>query len=124
MPNASFANQTRLNNLDVIRGMAVLGIFIMNIQSFAMPAAAYVNPTVYADFSGVNYAVWLVSHLFADAKFMALFSLLFGASTLLFIERTEAKQLATGRLHFRRMNGLLFFGLLVSCFHLSTFFWS
>ncbi len=47
----------RIQALDFLRGFAVLGILIMNIQSFSMPSAAYSNPTAYGDLSRLNWAV-------------------------------------------------------------------
>jgi len=45
----------RLESIDVLRGIAVLGILLMNIQLFAMIQAAYFNPTAFGDLGGVNY---------------------------------------------------------------------
>lgn len=98
--------------LDVLRGFAVLGILVMNIQAFSMPIAAYTNPTVWGDLTGLNYAVWLSGHLLADQKMMALFSVLFGAGIVLFAERAQAREHSATRLHYRRMFWLLVFGLL------------
>ncbi len=81
----------RIISLDVLRGFAVLGILIMNIQSFSMIEPAYLNPTAYGDLTGLNKWVWIVSHMLADSKFMSLFSMLFGAGILLFTSRIEAK---------------------------------
>lgn len=50
----------RVTSLDVLRGFAVLGILIMNIQSYAMIGAAYINPTAYGDLDGWNKWVWIV----------------------------------------------------------------
>ena len=50
----------RISAIDTLRGVAVLGILALNIQSFAMPGAAYMNPTAYGDLSGVNYVLWYV----------------------------------------------------------------
>ena len=69
----------RITALDVLRGFALLGILVMNIQFFSMPGAAYMNPTAYGDLAGANRAVWIVSHVLFDQKFMTIFSLLFGA---------------------------------------------
>jgi uncharacterized protein len=102
----------RIAALDVLRGFAVLGILVMNIQFFAMPGVAYVNPTAYGDLTGWNWVVWFVSHVFFDQKFMTIFSLLFGAGIILFTTRAESRGHAAGRLHYRRMFWLLVFGLL------------
>jgi uncharacterized protein len=102
----------RIHSLDSLRGFALLGILLMNIQSFAMPEAAYTNPTTYGDFTGINKIIWLISHLFADSKFITLFSMLFGIGTLLFTQRLEARGLNSFKLHYRRMFWLLIFGLI------------
>jgi uncharacterized protein len=98
--------------MDVLRGFAVLGILIMNIQSFSMIGAAYLNPYAYGDLSGANYAVWFLSHLLADSKFMTVFSLLFGAGVVLMASRREAAGKPTAAVHYRRMFWLVIFGLL------------
>ena len=61
----------RIQSLDILRGFAILGILIMNIQSFSMPGAAYLNPMAYGDMEGLNKWVWMLSHVFADQKFMS-----------------------------------------------------
>jgi len=81
----------RIVSLDAIRGVAVLGILVINIRVFAMPEIVLLNPTVYGDFTGANYWVWLLGHLFAKSKFITLFSALFGAGVLLFLDgKSEA----------------------------------
>jgi uncharacterized protein len=102
----------RILSLDVLRGFAVLGILVMNIQSFSMPSAAYINPTAYGNLEGINLWVWILSHLLAAEKFMTLFSMLFGAGVLLFSERAESREKNSALLHYRRMGWLLLFGLL------------
>jgi uncharacterized protein len=93
--------------LDVLRGFAVLGILVMNIQAFSMPGSAYINPTTYGDLTGGNFAVWLVSHVFADAKFMTIFSMLFGAGIVLMTSRREEARKPSAGVHYRRMGVLL-----------------
>ncbi|MDQ3069587.1 MAG: DUF418 domain-containing protein [Acidobacteriota bacterium] len=95
--------------MDVLRGFVLLGIFVMNIQSFAMPIAAYMNPTAYGDLTGANLWVWVAGHLFFDQKFMTIFSMLFGAGILLMTDRAGEQG---PRLHRRRMGWLILFGLL------------
>jgi uncharacterized protein len=106
------AEEERIFSLDVVRGFALLGILLMNIQDFSMPGAAYFNPTVYGDLHGANYWVWYLSHVLADEKFMAVFSMLFGAGVLLMTSRVEATGRSPAALHYRRMGWLVLFGLL------------
>ena len=101
----------RVVSLDVLRGFAVLGILVMNIQNFSMPTAAYLNPTVYGNFEGLNKLVWMFSHLFAGMKFITIFSMLFGAGIVLFTERLKAKGIHSLALHYRRTGWLFVIGL-------------
>jgi uncharacterized protein len=71
---APVAKTERIIALDVLRGFAIAGILIVNIQTFAMIEAAYSNPTAYGDLTGLNKLVWYFTHIFADLKFMAIFS--------------------------------------------------
>lgn len=102
----------RIKSLDILRGFAILGILIMNIQSFAMPGAAYMNPTAYGDLEGINKWVWIVSHLFADQKFMTIFSILFGAGILLVTQKVETKHGSSAALHYKRTFWLLVIGII------------
>jgi uncharacterized protein len=104
-------NVERIHSLDILRGVAVLGILIMNIQSFSMPSAAYINPTAYGDLHGLNRWVWILSHLLASQKFMSIFSMLFGAGVIIFSENAISKGKNSALLHYRRMGWLLVFGL-------------
>jgi len=102
----------RIHSLDILRGFAILGILIMNIQSFAMPGAAYLNPTAYGDLTGVNKWIWIISHVLADQKFMSIFSILFGAGVILFTENSEKRSGKSAGLHYRRTFWLLVIGLI------------
>jgi uncharacterized protein len=102
----------RIATLDIVRGVAVMGILAMNIVGFAMPQAAYLNPNAYGSESGWDYASWAFSFVLVDGKMRGLFSFLFGASLLLVIRKAEAKGESPARVHFRRMLWLLLFGWL------------
>ena len=102
----------RIASMDVMRGVALLGILAMNIQDFSMIGSAYMNPTTYGDLHGLNWAVWYGCFLFADLKFMSIFSMLFGAGILLMTSRIEARGRRSGPLHYRRMGWLALFGCL------------
>src|SRR3989442_955478 len=102
----------RIESIDVLRGFALLGILVMNIQSFSMIMAAYENPTAYGNLEGANYWVWFFSHVLADQKFMTLFSMLFGAGIVLMTSRQEEAEGRSAAVHYRRMGVLALFGLL------------
>lgn len=88
-----------------------MGILLLNIVSFAMPDAAYMNPRAYGGWHGADLAVWLVNFVLFDGKMRGLFSLLFGASLLLVADRAEASGRSAARVHYARMLWLLAFGL-------------
>lgn len=102
----------RIASIDVLRGFALLGILIMNIQSFSTIEAAYLNPTAYGDLSGVNRWVWTLSHVAADGKFISIFSMLFGAGIVLMAARAEAGGVRPRGLNTRRNVWLIIIGLL------------
>jgi len=110
--NGPVTDASRIASLDVLRGFAVLGILVMNIQSFSMIGAAYMNPLAYGDMTGANRLVWFLSHLLTDMKFMAIFSMLFGAGVVLMSERRAAAGKPAAGIHYRRMLGLMLFGAL------------
>ncbi len=110
---------SRVATLDVIRGVAVMGILLMNIVAFAMPEAAYMNPAAFGSHGSADYAVWGVNFILIDGKMRGLFSFLFGASTLLVIERAGAKGENPLSVHYARMAWLLVFGLA----HLYLIWW-
>jgi uncharacterized protein len=104
-------SEERITTLDTIRGVAVMGIFSVNVIAFAMPVTAYFNPSAYGGTDGANLLVWALNFVLIDGKMRGLFTLLFGASTLLVIERAEAAGRSPAAIHYRRMGWLLLFGL-------------
>ena len=84
---------------------------MMNIQSFAMPSAAYDNPATFGDLQGLNYMVWLGGQILCNGKFYAIFSMLFGAGIVLMSSRCERSGRSTTGIHYRRMLALLVIGL-------------
>ena len=97
--------------LDAMRGFAVMGILAMNIVAFAMPEWAYVTPLAYGGETQSERTAWLISFILIDGKMRGLFSLLFGASMMLIIERADAKGESAARVHYSRMFWLALFGL-------------
>ena len=101
----------RIASLDVIRGVAVMGIFSVNVVAFAMIFPAYMNPGAYGGYTGENLAIWLANFVLIDGKMRGLFSILFGASMLLIIDRAKASGRSPAKTHYARMAVLLLFGL-------------
>lgn len=102
----------RIASLDVIRGVAVFGILLMNITAFGMPLQAYSDPTVYGGAEGANLWAWIINAMLFEGTQRALFTLLFGAGVILFTERMEASQRPNATdLYFRRNLWLVVFGI-------------
>lgn len=75
--------QERISSVDTLRGFALLGILLMNIVSFALPFAAYNDPTIAGGARRWNLAVWAINYILFEGKMRAIFSMLFGASALI-----------------------------------------
>ncbi len=101
----------RITAVDVIRGFAVLGILVINIDFFALPGAIYFNPTVAGGFTGINLLAWQFGSIFFLQKFMAIFSMLFGAGLILLYTRAEKADRPLRGFYYRRILWLLLFGL-------------
>ncbi len=104
-------SDTRIVELDALRGVAVMGIALMNVYAFSLPLQAYYNPAVYGLESAVDRWVWLFSFLFVEDKFRTLFAILFGAGCLILFEKNEARP---WRGHLARMATLFVIGLVHS----------
>lgn len=97
-------------SLDALRGFAVMGILLLNIISFSMPEAAYINPGAYGGTDPLNITTWFVNFVVFDGKMRGLFSMLFGASMLLIMERAALSGDDPRAVHFNRMAWLFVFG--------------
>ncbi|WP_213133869.1 DUF418 domain-containing protein YeiB [Citrobacter sp. FP75] len=73
--------------LDFIRGVAILGILLLNISAFGLPKAAYLNPAWAGSITLSDAWTWAVLDLFAQVKFLTLFALLFGAGLQMLLPR-------------------------------------
>jgi uncharacterized protein len=108
----------RLRMLDVLRGCALLGILLMNIPYFAMPMAAYSQLNAWGGNDGANLWTFFIQWTLFEGKMRALFSILFGAGIVLFIEHATARRdsAEVGDLFVRRMLWLMLFGILHAWF--------
>ena len=73
--------------LDFVRGVAILGILLLNISAFGLPKAAYLNPAWSGSATLSDAWTWALLDLLAQVKFLTLFALLFGAGLQLLLPR-------------------------------------
>ncbi|MGB7656346.1 MAG: DUF418 domain-containing protein [Novosphingobium sp.] len=106
------AAQDRIRTLDLIRGVAVLGILAVNICGFAAVESALHSPDLPRPGSPADHLAFAFTVVLFDGKMRALFSLLFGASMVLFIGRAEAGGRDGTQLQFRRLGWLMLLGYL------------
>jgi uncharacterized protein len=119
-PSASIAATTareRVAGIDVLRGFALLGILVLNINDFSGPEATHDTPFFEA-FSGahgsLNLLTFYIKWLFFEAKMRGLFSMLFGAGVILLTSRAERRGTAenVADIYLRRNMLLVLFGIL------------
>lgn len=103
----------RVHALDVARGIAVLGVLLMNIWAFAGPQAFFDYPIAIADRAGAPVATWVVIHTLFEGSQRTLLSLLFGAGALLALTRLEkaGPPESARATYYRRTFGLIALGL-------------
>ncbi|MEO7336743.1 MAG: DUF418 domain-containing protein, partial [Caldimonas sp.] len=113
-PEAPFApldKGQRIEALDVVRGFALLGIFLMNIEWFNRPIAAF-NEGIPHGLSGANWlASWFVAY-FVAGKFWTIFSLLFGMGFAVMLVRAERAGRPFVQVYLRHILALAVFGAL------------
>lgn len=100
----------RIEVMDVLRGFALLGILLMNIEAFVGPvveALGGVNPR----FSGADRWIDAAIYVLVQGKFVTLFSLLFGMGFAVMLERADAAGGHGAALYSRRLLALLGIGL-------------
>ena len=105
------AENERIQALDVIRGFALLGIFLMNIEWFNRPLAD-LGAGMAAGQTGPDYAVAWFIDVFVRGKFWTMFSLLFGMGFAVMLARATLAQRSFIAPYLRRTAALAAFGLL------------
>jgi uncharacterized protein len=101
--------QERIQDIDILRGFAILGILLVNMMFFAYPfEKSFIS---YATLSVTDKIAAGFIQIFATAKFYTLFSLLFGVGLAVQISRTDARAINLRPLYRRRLLVLLLIGL-------------
>ena len=106
------SERARITSLDLIRGIAVLGILLMNAVHFKFGEVPYLNLSADGSETWLDWTVGIFGEIFIDQKFMGLFSLLFGAGVMLFIDRASARDARSALLNLWRNALLLLIGIL------------
>ncbi len=90
-PVAPVTAGERITTLDTLRGFAVLGILVMNSIGFFLPRGSYFRIDGPGTETTLDWVLAVIAEVFVDQRFMALFSLLFGAGVALFADRAAAR---------------------------------
>lgn len=110
------AGDQRIFALDALRGVAVLGIFAINIIGFGLPDIGFSNPVVAGGDGALNFGLWTVTTVLVEGSMRGLFSIMFGAGIVLFCSRAPYPDspIAVADLYYRRTLWLVAFGLVHS----------
>ncbi|MCV9387000.1 DUF418 domain-containing protein [Reichenbachiella ulvae] len=102
----------RISSLDTIRGVALLGILLMNIAGMGL-SHAYSDPTVSGGFTGWNLTAWWATTMLFEGTMRGMFSMLFGAGVILFTSRSvgDINGVSVTDAYFRRVSWLVVFGM-------------
>jgi uncharacterized protein len=103
---------SRIGSIDVLRGFALLGILVINIDFFALPSVIFFNPSAVGGFKGLNGLTWQFGSVFFLQKMMSIFSMLFGAGIVLMAGRFESAGRSFKGIWYRRIAWLLILGLI------------
>jgi uncharacterized protein len=109
---APVLGRERISSIDVLRGVALLGILLMNIVAMGLPHWAYDDPMIAGNRSPADFWTWAVNAVLFEGKMRTIFSMLFGAGIILITTRAEerAGRDAPADIHFRRNMWLVLFG--------------
>ncbi|MCX2743292.1 DUF418 domain-containing protein [Mangrovivirga sp. M17] len=103
----------RIHSLDVVRGIALLGILLMNIVGFGL-AWSYSNPSISGGDTGANLYTWITTNMLFEGTMRGLFTMLFGMGFILLTLRGEKKGggIKVADIYYRRTLWLLLFGII------------
>jgi uncharacterized protein len=108
-PAGSITASERIQALDVVRGFALIGIFLMNIEFFNRATSA-IGQGMPAGLTGLDwFASWFVAY-FVQGKFWTIFSLLFGMGFAVMLTRAERAERDFLSPYLRRILALAVFG--------------
>lgn len=108
------ASSDRIDSIDVLRGLVVFGILIINVWGFGLPFDTTVNPQLLRQFDRLDEFTFLATWIGFEGSQRAIFSMLFGAGVILLTQRIESDDRATSArsIYYRRTICLILFGLI------------
>lgn len=109
--SAPVTGKARIQSIDTLRGVALFGILLMNIVAFANPFAAYLDPRIDGAGQGINLATFMAVDILAEGSMRTIFSMLFGAGMLIFLNKPQTNAESVQLLYYRRTLLLVAFGL-------------
>lgn len=119
---SALQNDSRIQTLDIMRGIVLFGILLMNINGMGLGGGAYNDPTISGGDTKWDLYTWMVTNLLFEGTMRALFSMLFGVGMFVLLDRLEKSGagINAANIYFRRLTWLLVFGLVHSYFLLWT----
>ena len=113
--------KARIDSIDILRGLAVMGILLINIVGLGLPDPAYFDPSSIGGSTGWNLRIFTMNSVLFEGPMRGLFSMLFGAGIILFIQKKEASGagLELAGLWYRRLIILILIGMI----HAYLFVW-
>ena len=102
----------RIESIDVLRGFALLGILVINIEFFALPSGVYFDARLAGGLTGIHLLTWQFSSTFFLQKMMGIFSMLFGAGVIILTGRAKGAGRSAAGPYYRRTLWLLVIALI------------
>lgn len=110
----------RLLHIDIIRGIAIFGILLVNMAHFSYPDLYLylIGPENFftENWSKADFITVKLLDIFVQMKFITMFSFLFGFGMIIMMERAEAKKQKFALIYLRRLLALLLFGMIHAFF--------
>ena len=101
----------RVESLDLIRGVVILAILIININYISTPSVLRYNPLAFGEFTWLDEWIWFFEYSFIKQRFMPILALLFGAGIYFFCRKYEAYEQSPLRPYLKRSMILIAIGL-------------
>lgn len=114
-PHAPVEEPARLDSLDLLRGISICGILMVNIFSMGMPGSSFMTPWLWGETNLADTVAFSAVYTLAVQKFYSIFSMLFGVGLALQYARVRERGQEPVRFFVRRLGLLAAFGLLHGC---------